>query len=79
MTNMVNQFDKTTTVDGSDVIIYNKETGPHEKIHGAYLGPNEDWHMASWFNNGHFHPVREGNLQPTCGIDLSMTVDVPTH
>jgi hypothetical protein len=53
-------------------VIYNKDTGPKQKIHGAYLGPGSNWQQASWFSTGHFHPLDAENTQTFCGMDLLM-------
>jgi hypothetical protein len=69
----VDQFEKSKTVRGSLVRIYTRDTGNHEKIHGAYKC-GDDWHTASWNSNGFFNNLNNDEVQPKSDLDLEFTI-----
>jgi hypothetical protein len=52
-------FEQTKTVEGVDVIIYQRDVGFEKRIHGAYKAimddGQEDWFLMSWDSRGRMH------------------------
>lgn len=65
-------YEVSATRAGAAVRIYTRSTGPHGKIHGAYLDRSTDnWHQACWQSTGFFHEYDSKEAhQLTCAIDL---------
>jgi hypothetical protein len=51
-------YEQTKTVGGADVIIYQRNVGTEQAIHGAYHNGEGDWYVAAWDNTGRFNPER---------------------
>lgn len=71
-------FEETVTVTGTNVRIYTRDTGSHGKIHGAYEGPDGNWHSTSWNGSGFFHAYNaDTKVQHLCAQDLNNACAVP--
>lgn len=46
-------FPTVKTVSGDLVVIYTVTGGGSHPIHGAYLGPNDEWFLSSWTKDGY--------------------------
>lgn len=48
--------EKTKTVGGAEVIIYQRNVGTEQAIHGAYHDGEGKWYVAAWDKRGRFNP-----------------------